>query len=145
MGIRYSKQRQVPTAPAPKYNPSIPLQSNYSIALLAEQIEHLTGEITNIRLLMIDLLKQNAEMKLELLAEGDTDYFTIEDVSRFFDISARLQQQDRTDKKLGYLKKKDGSKILYSKEHIKVYLANEFEEHRATIKSKRRVVRKGRD
>jgi hypothetical protein len=57
MGMRYSKQHQVSTAPVPKF-----FLSNYSITFLAERVENLAGEITHVRLLMVDLLKQNAEL-----------------------------------------------------------------------------------
>lgn len=80
--------------------------------MLSEEINKVTKEGGHIRYLMTDLLRQNADLKLHLSATTDIDYFTIEDIARLFDISARLQQQERTEKRLGYLKKKDGAKNI---------------------------------
>jgi hypothetical protein len=60
--------------------------------------------------------------------EKNTGYYTIEEVERYFDLSARLQQQERTKKKIKYLKKRDGAKILYRQEHLTEYLSKQFQE-----------------
>jgi hypothetical protein len=138
MAIRFSKQRQASSGQAPRHSNPMPIQSAYSIGMLAEEISNLTEEIEHVKFLMADMLKQNADLKLHLSSTTDIDYFTIEDVNRLFDISPRLQQQDRSEGKLSYLKKKEGAKILYSKEHIQEYLSQQFEEYKSNLNKMQR-------
>lgn len=107
-------------------------RSNYAYIQLAETIEDLKDDVTSLKELIKLLMQQNNDLKLAILEQHVKDHFTIEDFEKYFDISKRLQQQDRTENKLGYLKKKEGAKIVYTKEHIKDYLDSEFEEFKPT-------------
>lgn len=109
-------------------------RSNYAYVELFEKLEDQHQEIKELKRLLNLLIQQNAELKVTLLEQKKTGYFTIGEIEKYFDISGRLQQKDRTEKKLGHLKKKEGAKILYTEEHIREYFKNEFEEHTAQRK-----------
>jgi len=109
-------------------------RSNYAYVELFERMEDQHQEIQELKRLLNLLIQQNVELKVTLLEQRNTGHFTISEIEKYFDISSRLQQQDRTAEKLGYLKKKEGAKILYTEEHIRDYFKNEFEEHVAKRK-----------
>jgi hypothetical protein len=106
-------------------------RSNYAYLELFDKMEDQKQDIQELKRLVNLLIQQNIELKVSLLEQKNTGHFTIEDIEKYFDISSRLQQQDRTAKKLGHIKKKEGAKILYTEQHIREYFANEFEEHKA--------------
>jgi hypothetical protein len=109
-------------------------RSNYAYLEMFEKLEDQKQELYEIKSLLGKLIQQNAELKVAVLEQKNTGHFTVDDVEKYFDISARLQQQDRTAKKLGYLKKIDGAKILYTEEHLKEYFEKEFEDNKAIHK-----------
>jgi hypothetical protein len=110
------------------------LTTNYAIMELVDQVLASRQETAELKQLIITLTAQNHDLKLSLLEEKNTGHFTLDEVEKYFDISKRLQQQDRSEHRLGYLKKKNGAKILYTTEQIREYLKNEFEEYQPTNK-----------
>jgi uncharacterized protein YlaN (UPF0358 family) len=80
------------------------------------------------------LVNQISAINLEKLQLANKEYFTVKEVAEIYDISERLQQEERSAGRLGYLKKEEGKKILYTVKNIKSYLNTYYVEHIANPK-----------
>lgn len=83
-----------------------------SIVELQDTVSALTREVKEIQLLKLESLNK--------------DYLTPDDLDKNFGLSKRLQQDERTLGKLPFLKKGDGSKILYTVEGFRIYIKENF-------------------
>jgi hypothetical protein len=70
-------------------NPLMPIMG------LHEELFKLRKELIGLKHIITGLVNQNTELKMERMNEKNTGYSTIEEVERYFDLSAPLQQQER--------------------------------------------------
>jgi hypothetical protein len=109
-------------------------RSGYGILEISESFSEMVNAVIELKEQVHLLNRRHDELTLQRLEQMPKDYLTIEEVEKLFDISKRTQQEERTTKKLGYIKKIDGAKILYTHHHIKQYLADYYEESKPTKK-----------
>ncbi len=122
-------QRALGTTASGVYRPiSSNKPDSYLIAELTEEIKWQRQEIIAFRGAVMELNAQVKGMALQKARELNKPYYTIEDVTELFGFSGRLQQEERTEGRLRYLKKEDGKKILYSLEHLTAYIEKHFVE-----------------
>jgi len=106
----------------PFNRPSVYSKDNYQLLEIGSGLENIFSEILKLQESVTELRKDFLGTKLKQVSQTPKEYFTIKDVTELFDISPRTQQDERSRERLNYLKKTDGIKILYKKEHLTEYI-----------------------
>ncbi len=102
------------------------LQNGYAAVEIQEGFNQLCSLIYELSQEIVLLKSQVSELLIRELHEMSKDHLTIADVEKLYDISKRTQQEERSNEKLGHIKKEDGKKILYKLEHIHQYLNEHY-------------------
>jgi len=97
-------------------------QGGYEILGLHEGMESISDQLKDLKKEILNLNKQVAEIQLQKLSNSQKEFLTIEDVQKLFDLSRRLQQEERSNGRLTFIKKLDGNKILYRHDDIRDYM-----------------------
>jgi|GEM_PF-2072757 hypothetical protein len=101
-------------------------RGSYQYVDISEGIQTLYDQILSLTNQVALLNQQVSELMLHRVEMHQKDYLTIKEVAKLFDFSPRLQQEERSAGKLGYIKKNDGGKVLYHKDHIGDYISKYF-------------------